>query len=487
MARGIIVGMHMLLLVILEIFQGGGVTVDIQAPAEVVAGEEFIVNVTINKGDLSTFSRLQEELPAGLEAVADQSANSNFSFSDKKVRHIWLKMPEDQVINLAYKVTADERLIGNFDIKGKFSFIDNNERRTINVTGPNIVIQPSPNIDPSEAISLADYERLVSPYEMGKDAEPQIACIRQEPQYDKTKDEYIVELLVSKERKERFAKIEESIPHGYRAEAIDDHDAIFTYKNNKAKFLWMNLPSSSLFTVSYKLVPDVKLKKIPEIKGEFSYLEQERTQSIDIIQTGEPIASIGTRDELLALIDRTREEQLNKRSQELLADNSMPTSTYKTPIGRTEETTTKTNTTVTTKTEETSAVTADIKEPVETATPKVHNVITKKINNMSNRKYQLESEDGVYYRVQVAAGHKPVNVKRYFNKYKLNKQVKIESHDGWYKYSIGSFPVYKEARDYRVFVWNTTEIDDAFVAAYNSGTRITVQEALMIANHKWYK
>lgn len=475
MAKGIIVGIQMLFLIILEVFQGDGVTVDIQAPAEVIAGEEFVVNVTISKGGLSTFSRLQQDLPAGLEAVADQSANSNFSFDDKKVRHIWLKMPEDNVLTLAYKVTADERLIGDFDIKGKFSFIDNNERRTINVIGPNIVINPSPNIDPSEAISLADYERLISPYEMGAETEPQIACIRQEPKYDKTKDEYIVELLVSKERKERFAKIEESIPHGYRAEAIDDHDAIFTYKNNKAKFLWMNLPSSSLFTVSYKLVPDVKLKKSPEIKGEFSYLEEERTQSIDIIQTGEPIASVGTREELLALIDRTREEQLNKRNQELLAENTLPSKTYKTPIGKAEE-----SSTITTETKEPV-------EPVETATPKVQNAISKKISNLSNRKYQLETEEGVYYRVQVAAGHKPVNVKRYFNRYKLNKQVKIESHEGWYKYSIGSFPVYEEARDYRVFVWNTTEIDDAFVAAYNSGTRITVQEALMIANHKWYK
>ena len=440
--------LNFILALTLNTFFQAGVTFNIQAPSEVVAGKEFEVKVTIQKGDLESFSRLQQIFPAGLKATPYVSSNADFTSEEKRVRFIWLRLPEQNEFTVVYKIKPDERLKGTFTIDGKFSYIDDNERKSISSVSQPIVILPSPNIDPSLIVDIKDFEQQVIPYIAPVTAEPQMACIRQKPIQEA--NGYIVHLLVNKEQKQKFAKIEEIIPPGYKAVSIDPKEAIFTYKNNMAKFLWMNLPSDSYFMVSYKLIPEKQETGKPILKGKFSYLEGEKTISIDIKQTDQDLASLSP-EEIGNLIVQLNTQQL--------AEN---------------------NNTIQTESDH-EKITSE-KSPKKETTVKSPSKI-----KQDNQAFLLEPEEGIYYRVQLAAGHKSINIQQYFKKYHLDKEVRKEEHEGWQKYSIGSFNVYKEARDYRVHIWNTTPIDDAFVSAYNNGKRITVQEALMIANQKWYK
>jgi hypothetical protein len=121
---------------------------NIDAPTEVNAGTEFEVKVNIKKGDLDGFSRLQQDLPAGLTANSSLSSDGDFTFEDKRVRLIWLRLPKQDEFFIVYKIKIDERLKGTFNIKGKFSYIDNNERKSVSIESTPINILPSKDIDP---------------------------------------------------------------------------------------------------------------------------------------------------------------------------------------------------------------------------------------------------------------------------------------------------------------------------------------------------
>ena len=274
-----------------SIFQSG-VTVQVDVPAEVVAGTEFEVRLNIQKGDLESFSRLQQSLPAGLTAVSAQSSNADFTFEEKRVRLIWMRLPRQDEFSVVYKIKVDERLKGTFDIKGKFSYIEQNERKSVSMESALITILPSPTIDPALIVDINDFEQQVIPYIPVETTGGQIACIRQIPIPEPGGTAYIVNILVNKEAKQKFAKIEENIPDGYTAIDVDPKEAIFTFKAGQAKFLWMNLPADPSYIVTYKLVPQNPSEAAPQMTGKFSYLEGEKTISIDIKQTDRDLASL---------------------------------------------------------------------------------------------------------------------------------------------------------------------------------------------------
>jgi hypothetical protein len=449
----------MLVILVLQMFPGN-VSVKMDVPAQVNAGSEFEVRITLNKGDLDGFSRFQQNIPAGLSALSDQSSNADFTFTDKRVRLIWLRVPKSDEITVSYKVKVDERLKGNFTLGGRFSYIDNNERKSVDVNAISVTILPSSKIDPSMIVDVNDYEKMFAPVSVPTSAENNnIAVIRQTP-YQGNAGEYIVNLLVNKEATRNFAKIEEDVPEGYIAVALDPKDAIFTFKSQKVKFLWMNLPLDPYFMVSYRLIPRNKAKLPPPlVHGAFSYLVDERTISVPVNERDVQLASLPGNDiqELVAQI-RTEPVQETTGQLALVTGNEI--------ISQADNT---------------------VKDPAKTENRSSRRKDRRSRNEASELSVLLEQEQGVYYRIQLAAGHNPVNINRYFKRMKIEKEVRIEKLNGWQKYSVGSFPVYREARDYRIHIWNTTPVKDAFVTAYNNGQRITVQEALMVTEQHWFR
>lgn len=467
-------------LVINLLFQSD-VSLTMEVAPKINAGNDILVKVTLKKSDLSGFCRFQQELPAGFTATSVNTSNADFTFKDQKVRFIWLKLPEEKEIQVSYKISCDEHLKGSINLTGKFSFIEENQRRSVDVTPQLLTIVPSPNIDPSLIVDVNDFGKNI-PAGVAETSFGTIACVRQKPEWSADQNEYIVNILVVKDKLQKFAKVEEVVPKGFTALNVNSRDGIFTFKDGKAKFLWMSLPADPYFVVSYKLVPVTGADPANTpmaIKGAFSYIVEDKTQSVDVLERDANLSSI-KQEEIAAL--------LKPQTNVMIASNNQLStkSTQKNLI----------NNTVSNNKLPVDTPKGVVKKPSEkdiAAINKTQEAVKLANNNSKTESAKSETEsfnpgsNGIYYRVQIAAGHKPVDIRSYFGKFKLDKSVAKEDHNGWIKYSVGSFDAYKDARDYRVHLWNTTPITDAFVSAYNEGKRITIQEALMVTNQKWIK
>ncbi len=385
----------------------GDIDVEIKIPAEVSAGSDFTVELTINKGELEGFARFQQELPVGFTATPISVANGDWVGDNNKIKIIWFNLTSQEQMNITYNIHVDSTVTGIQELCGEFSYIFNEERKTAKAGCKQIMITPSNFAENTDSTN-----KPITP-----DINSTLSCIRKRTASTTSDKEFIVELLINKKDlgKDEFAKIQENLPPGYTAEGIETQGGIFTFKNQKAKFLWMTLPQEDEFIVSYKILSTTGIDiGSVALNGTFSYIEDGNTKSIYISE----------QDFDSQLADNNKDENDGKDT-----------------------------------TQDGPGLTG-IPEPAKNITYSVQICALKKYRNPS-----------------------------YFNgnKYNLPDKVNAETHEGWNKYTIGSFYEYKEARDYRIKIWEQTIVDDAFVSAYNNGTRITVQEALMIANQKWYQ
>jgi N-acetylmuramoyl-L-alanine amidase len=91
--------------------------------------------------------------------------------------------------------------------------------------------------------------------------------------------------------------------------------------------------------------------------------------------------------------------------------------------------------------------------------------------------------DGVYFRVQLAATKRFSDANASFAQYRLSRPVLVEQHQGYYKYTAGSFKTYSQARAFKNNALNRG-ISGAFIIAYRNGNRIDIMDALQATGGK---
>jgi hypothetical protein len=488
MLKYFILVVNTLAVIIYNLILGDGVGLSAKIPSSAAPGTDFEIEVTVKKLGVSGFAKLQVDLPGGLTATEMESKGASFTFNNHSVKYIWTALPSEEEFTIKFKVSSHPAIMGKGQIQGKFSYIENNNKQLAEFGPIDITFT-------NEASNFAGKDTSNKNTQLNKPDETpaDVVCSRKIITV-KEKEEWDVEIMLKKGAIKGFAKLQEEIPEDLVATGLTTAGANFTFSEHHAKFVWPSIPGRDEIRLVYKLISRSALEKNVVLKGEFSYLENENTKSIslpideiNVIKKTEPLDTTGNATKPIAnnntpIETNTVAATTNTTTPNTIENKSEPVITETKTIPVITETKTEP---VNTENKTEPIVTENKTKPVITEN-KTEPVVTENKTDNNKAGTNAPSNGKVNYKVQIGAYRNPPSAQRLASRFGISEPISTDFHDGYSKFLIGSFGEYKKARDHRENV-KTKGVSDAFVTAYNSGKRITVQEALMITNQKWFK
>ena len=485
--KSLLMASTVLILSIASLFTQSEVNISFKSPESVVAGMSYIMEIEVDKGDISNFAKLQLSLPEGFTAELLNGEGGTFTFYDQKIKLIWISLPEDPKFTVQVKVNTESSIQGNFNFNGKISYVIDGDRKSSSLVTPNITVAPNTGGNENNSPIANSSGTTETPLNrVSQSAE--LTCKRKfDAEQIVPGETFLVEIEVDKNNVSGVGKIVESLPEGFVAGEVEANGAIFSQKGNEVKFLWMTLPAEDKFTVSYKINVSSDLNGNKVIDGKMSYLDGSETKNFLIDGTTIKITNTPSDP-----ITTNPIANVTVVEDQITADSIAATPVVEDPI---------TTDPIAADPVVEDPITADpiaadpvVEDPITTepitAEPVVENSVTadsdptQSITASTNNNVAIENGE-VNYRVQICALRKKVTTDYFVKSHQINEKIYLNMHQGWHKYTVGNFNQYVGARDHREDIRNNKKIKGPFVTAYNNGTRITVQEALMITKDKW--
>lgn len=415
---------------------GNGITVSGRIPTAIHAGEEVAIELTVNKGSMNGFAKLQLDLPDGITIKESEDKGANYTYSGTSAKWVWAALPTESEITIKLIIIASESDMGLKTINAKYSYVENNVKQVVEMNPADItVVAPGTDLSTLGSTPLAKKEDstnkekpVVNPVAANSEPAGDISVIRTIGG-GSVENEFVVNLKIKKGATKGFARFSDDIPNGVTAKAINTEGGSFSVADGKIKFVWVNVPDKEELEISYSLQGSTQ--NAVTLGGEYSYLEDNQSKKFKL-----PMESIAFQTPQVA-------------------------------INKTEPTETK--------------------QPEKTEEPVVEQkqnpVVETKVNSIPEKK-----EGNMNFHVQVGAfTNSKVSAQTLIRKFKIKEKISSEMQGGFSKFMIGSHSDYKKARTQRETMKNVNGVKSAFVVAYNEGKRITVQEGLMITNQKWFK
>lgn len=445
MLKYLIIIVNSLAVFLYSLFSGdSGITVTSTIPATLKAGQEVAIELKVTKGQMNGFAKLQLDLPEGLAAKESESRGANYTYADGVAKWVWASLPAESEIVIKVVLISDPAAsLGTRTIRAKFSFVENNAKQVVEMTpaeltltaadGAEAVATTAPvSTEKTEPVKTPEPEKVPDPVPATSgNSEPAGLVSVNRTIVKNSNEEYSVYLKIKKGATKGFARYSDDLPESVTVKAVKTDGASFSIGDGKLKFVWVNVPEKDELLLEYTISGTSSSPLI--LKGEYSYLEENQSKKTELASES---ITLPTAQEVAAV------PKQEVKSQEPVAETKTP--------------------------EEPAKVTASTEDKMQESMAKKAGVVN--------------------YNVQIGAFTKGnVTSDLLKKKFSINENIRSEMQGGFSKFMVGSHDEYKGARDHREEVKANNGVKSAFVVAYNGNKRITVQEALMITNQKWFK
>ena len=468
MTKAILIFINIIGFLLFTILNINDVVITHTTAKEIAIGQAVEVNLIINKNNFSGPGRLRLDLSQaeGITVKENMSDGSSFTFKDNEVLFIWYDLPSDKSIVISYTIIAKENTNGIKKIAGDFSFINDNERKQLEV--PALIFKVN-----SELVANENFKENNSSTNSVRSIE-------------KLENEYIVTVKTNINNHKGFARIKEELPKDFNAEEIETAGSIFKNTDGYAKFIWTNLSDSiNEIIVKYKISNNKGLDTNFTISGVFSsekLISEGYNSGIKIPVTEYiPFKEITENTEIDTTgAENTVQEDIKQDTLlELFSNNELNTEENLVDPKDTEELENETIAQI-----DIDSIEDVFKSEKTEVKQNKEEIVGKKIEVVKNIISTKKVNNNVDYKVQILAGHRIISKKQVSNQFNYNGDYALETHDGWIKYTVGSNSMYSDARDSRneLKIYN---FPGPFVTAYNYGERISVQEALILTSQNW--
>jgi hypothetical protein len=105
---------------------------------------EYLVGITLTKGEIKNFAKIQDSLPAGITARAEKKTGSDFEFKNGVVKFTWFQIPTANMINVQYVIVVDPDVDGVQTINGFFSYVEQDKGRLLNIEPTKFTVVANP-------------------------------------------------------------------------------------------------------------------------------------------------------------------------------------------------------------------------------------------------------------------------------------------------------------------------------------------------------